>query len=204
MAVIEKIEPYKGGVLSVSLSDGKQLFVSRETALEYNLSPGLSLPDVALAEIERSSELRRAKERALYLLDGRDYSYVEMFKKLSQSYSEDICYEVMERLVGMGLIDDRRYAALLAEQLCVKKKHGVMRAKMEMRQKGIPEEIIAKSLGEYDDSSRERLAELIERKYRAYLDDEKGLRRVKAALYRLGYSYEDINAALDAFLYADK
>ena len=42
--------------------------------------------------------------------------------------------------------------------------------------------------------------ELINKKYYRYLDDEKGVKKVKNALVRYGYSYEDINAVLNEIL----
>ena len=35
--------------------------------------------------------------------------------KLEKNYDEDICYEVLNRLVELGCINDRRYALKLAE-----------------------------------------------------------------------------------------
>ena len=46
---------------------------------------------------------------------------------------------------------------------------------------------------------REKLREIVERKYQDRLGDEKGYRRTVAALQRLGYGYEDIRAVLREF-----
>ena len=45
----------------------------------------------------------------------------------------------------------------------------------------------------------EKLREIVERKYRNQLGDEKGYRRTVAALQRLGYGWEDIKTVLAEF-----
>ena len=72
---------------------------------------------------------------------------------------------------------------------------------MEMKRTGIAEEFIDEALEPYadDESSLERLEKLVEKKYERYLTDEKGVRKVKSALARAGYSYDEINAVLDMY-----
>ena len=60
--------------------------------------------------------------------------------------------------------------------------------------------MIDDALSEYRDDTSERAAAVIRRKYRSCLGDEKGMRRLKAALARLGYSYSDIKNAIRAVL----
>lgn len=196
---IISLQPFKGKTLRIDLEEGEPLFINADVAAEYHLSPGIELPESALMEIVRVNDLRRAKERALYLLDARDYSYVEMFKKLEQNYPEDICYEVLGRLAELGCINDRRYAERWAEHLCLTKKFGYYRAREELKRKGIPDELINDALEPYKEDSCGRIKELIEKKYARYLTDEKGVNKVKAALARMGYGYSEINQAIKSF-----
>lgn len=196
---IISLQPFKGKTLRIDLEDGDPIFINADVAAEYHLKIGAELPESALGEIVRVNDIRRAKERALYLLDVKDYSYVEMFKKLEQNYSEDICYEVLGRLVELGCIDDRRYAERWAEHLCVAKRFGYYKAREELKRKGIPSELIDEALEPYKEDSCERIAELIEKKYAKYLTDEKGVNKVKAALARMGYGYSEINQAIKSF-----
>ena len=62
--------------------------------------------------------------------------------------------------------------------------------------RGIPREIVEEALGKYEDGTAERLTELIEKKYLRRLHEENGVNKVKAALARQGYGYDEINAAL--------
>lgn len=196
---ITSIEPFKGKTLKVSFESGETIFINSDIAAEYHLERDIDIPQSGVEDIVRANDARRAKERALYLLDNRDYSYAELFKKLSENYDEDICYEVLNRLAEIGCIDDRRYSRYLAEKLCTVKKYGYFKAREEMRLKGLSRDIIEEALADYAEDSSERLLELIDKKYARYLTDEKGVKKVKAALARLGYSFADINAAISEY-----
>ena len=176
------------------------LYRSAEVAANYHLGKGMSVPAAAADEMIFENEKSKAMQRALYLLDGRDYSYVEMYTKLSASYADEICAFVMDKLTSGGQINDSRYASALAESLCLKKGYGEYRARLELKRRGIPDEVIDDALSEYRDDTSERAAAVIRRKYRSCLGDEKGMRRLKAALARLGYSYSDIKNAIRAVL----
>lgn len=200
---ITSIEPFKGKTLKVSFDSGEPIFINSDIAAEYHLEKDMDIPQGGIDDILRANDTRRAKERALYLLDNRDYSYAELFKKLAESYDEDICYEVLNRLAEIGCIDDRRYAKYLAEKLCTVKKYGYFKAREEMRLKGLSRDIIEEALADYTEDSSERLLELIDKKYARYLTDDKGVKKVKAALARLGYSFADINAAISEYTEED-
>jgi len=118
-----------------------------------------------------------------------------MFKKLRQNYDEDLCYRVMQRLVELGAINDRRYAQGLARHYIEVKLFGRRRAFQEMRLKGLTKEVIDIALSEYDEGVEERLHTLIEKKYLRIMTDEKGINRAKNSLVRYGYDYSDINKA---------
>ncbi len=196
---ITSIEQFKGKTLKVSFESGEPIFINSDIAAEYHIQKDMDIPQGGIDDIVRANDARRAKERALYLLDNRDYSYAELFKKLADSYDEDICYEVLNRLAEIGCIDDRRYARYLAEKLCTVKKYGYFKAREEMRLKGLSRDIIEEALADYSEDSSERIMELIDKKYARYLTDEKGVKKVKAALARLGYSFADINAAISEY-----
>ena len=172
---ITSIEPFRGKTLKISFESGEPIFINSNIAAEYHLEKDIDIPQSGVEDIVRANDTRRAKERALYLLDNRDYSYAELFKKLAENYDEDICYEVLNRLAEIGCIDDRRYARYLAEKLCTVKKYGYFKAREEMRLKGLSRDIIEEALADYSEGSSERLLELIDKKYARYLTDEKGV-----------------------------
>lgn len=200
MLKITNVSKYKGMTYAIEFEDRDAEFLDREIVSRYNLKAGISLPLSAWEEIKAEEEYRKARERALYLLDYRDYSYVDLFHKLEKNYSEDTCYRVMDKLVELGAINDRRYAAGLARHYVEVKRFGRMRAFREMRSKGLTSEVINLALDVYDEDEDttwyDRLYELVEKKYLRYLEDEKGVNKVKNALVRYGYKYDLIKEVL--------
>ena len=197
---IESIEKYKGNTYRIDFSEGEPAFINSDIITKFNIKSGMELPESAWEQIVHANEFRRARERALYLLDYRDYSYIELYKKLENNYDEDICFEVVDSLAKVGIINDRRYAETLAEKFVAIKKFGYYRAVREMKLKGISQEMADEVLSTYQDSTQERIFELLSTKYARKLEDENGVTKVKNALVRQGYSYNDINAALNDFL----
>lgn len=191
---ITAVEKYKGSTYRVDFDEGESAYLNLEIISKFNIKAGLDLPLSAWEQIKQESDFRRARERALYLLDRRDYSFVEMFKKLRQNYDEDLCYRVMQRLVELGAINDMRYAQGLARHYCEVKLFGRRRAFQEMRLKGLTKEVIDIALSEYDEGVQERLRTLVEKKYLRIMTDEKGIIRAKNSLVRYGYDYSDINS----------
>ena len=197
MMKILSVEKYKGSTYRIDFEEREPAFINNEIISLYHLKAGVEIPDEALEEIVYANDFRRARERALYLLDYRDYSYIELYKKLLANYDEQICYDVCDKLAELGLINDRRYAESLARKYMEVKKFGYYRASREMREKGLSKELIDEALSQYEDSVIERICQLVEKKYLKKLEQEDGVKKVKNALVRQGYSYSDINAALE-------
>lgn len=199
MLNIISVEKFKGNTYQVNFDEGEPEFINSEIITRFSIKGGMSIPESAWEQIVYANDFRRARERALYLMDYRDHSYIELFKKLEKNYDEDICYDVIDSLVKVGIVDDRRYAENLAQRLMEVKRCGYYKAVQEMRQRGISKALADEVLSDYEDTVQERLQALIESKYARRLEEEDGIRKVKNALARNGYSYKDINIAMENF-----
>lgn len=195
---VESVSEYKGETLRIDFDCREPVFLNSSVVYDLKIQPGRVMTEEDISEAVDKNCYRRARERALYLLDNRDYGYAEMFRKLEPNYPEEICYRVVNDLSELGLIDDRRYAEKCAEYFIVTKLRGKYRAREEMRRRGIPNELIDEALSEYEDGAQERLKDLIAKKYARKLSEEGGVKKVKAALARQGFSYDEINAALSS------
>lgn len=194
---ISNISKYKGMTYMVEIEGREEPeFINLEIINMFSLKAGASLPLSAWEQIKGEDLYRKARERALYLLDYKDYSYIDMFNKLMNNYPEDTCYRVMDKLVEIGCINDRRYAEGLARKYVEVKKFGRYRAVREMKGKGLTNEVIDEALEPYSDGWYDRCRELTEAKYVRYLDDDKGVNRVKNALVRNGYTYDVVNEVI--------
>lgn len=204
--IVADVSPFKGSMMCVQLSGGglaqeMKIYIHSEIIRKYNIAKGMELSEEEADRLIYENDLRRARERALYLMESRDHSYRELFDKLEKNYSEDICFEVCNSLAEIGVINDRRYAEKLCRQLFEVKKLGRYRVKQEMRLKGLGSEIIEEAMENFseEDEPFERLEKLVEQKYERYLTDRKGVEKVKNALARKGYSFGEIKEVLDLY-----
>ena len=154
--------------------------------------------DVDCEDIEKlrvNIGARRAYNKAVDLLSRRDHSRKELLDKLRQKGYGEYAVEAIEKLADYGYIDDRRFARIFAEELIRLKSYGKKRVEQELYRKGVERDIICEVISECDFPS-EKLAEIIERKYSRYLNDEKGVNKTVNALLRLGYTYTEIRDAI--------
>ena len=194
--IITDLKPVKKSLSLVYIDGEYAMKLDTATLAENGITVGYTLDDDELKELIEKSDYRRAKEKALYLISGRDYSKKQLMDKIKKDSSEETAEEVCERIEELGLVNDENYARRLAHDLIYLKKLSVRGAKYKLMEKGIDRELCDEILEEFEVDPVEQLTELIERKYADKLDDEKGRRRTIAALQRLGYSWSDIKSAL--------
>lgn len=200
---ITSVTRYKGSTYEAELDDGRKLYLHADIITDYGIHAGMETDRDELRKIIYASNFRRAYQRALYLLDYRDYTYSEMFKKLMENYkSEPLCKAVMKRLTEHGFIDDVRYAEGMARKLVEVKKYGCRRSKREIMQKGIDQFTAEDALAKYSQVYHDNILELLRTKHSRYLtdrEDRKSIEKVKSALVRYGYDFTEINRAVKEY-----
>ena len=196
---ITAIEPRRKRLSQLYLDGEAAVKVDTETLLKAGWKPGMEISDEDLNQLLQESEARRAKEKALYLLEYRSHSKKELADKISRTTSREAAEAAVDKMEELGLVNDEDYGRQMAEYLLQKKGYGLRRARQELLQKGIDRELIEELLEELAPDPEEKLREIVERKYQNQLDDEKGYRRTVAALQRLGYGWEDIKTVLAEF-----
>lgn len=190
--------------LSALYIDGEfALKIDTEAFLASRFKIGGEITDEELKELIETSNEKRAKEKALWLISYRDHSKKELAEKLRRDADEDAALKAVERMEELGLIDDEKYARRYAEELINVRHLSVRGARYKLTEKGIDRELADEILEEFDPDPREHISIIIERKYRKVLTDEKGKRRTVAALQRMGYSWSDINAVIGEFIEED-
>ena len=171
-----------------------------EIIVRFRLKKGAAVTEELLRKALDAAEYRRARERALYLLDRKDYSSWELEQKLARNVSPETARKVVERLQELGLLNDEEYARKLARHYVLQKHQGPRRAVLELRKRGIDAALAAEAVDEVGPEEGELLA-LCRRKYARKLEtDEKGREKVIAALMRLGHGYYDAAGAVDAVI----
>lgn len=198
---ISKLSQYKGTTMLLETDNGNKLYIGKKTAEKMNLCVGMELPDSALSVIGEEDIERKSRERAMYLLAERDYGFAELYHKLQKNYPDEMCLRTCQLMAEKGYVNDHDYAFKLGRQYFEIKKESAVAVRYKLAQKGIPRYIIDEVIEEYcrDEAVKERICELIAKKYNRRLDDEDGRRKVRAALVRHGFSYSDINEAMREF-----
>ncbi len=200
---ITSVTRYKGSTYEAELDDGRKLYLHADIITDFGIHAGMETDRDTLRKIIYASNFRRAYQRALYLLDYRDYTYSEMYKKLIENYkSEPLCTAVMKRLTEHGFIDDVRYAERMARKLVEVKKYGYRRSKREIMQKGIDQFTAEDALTPYSEAYHDNIMELLRTKHSRYLidrEDRKSIEKVKSALVRYGYDFTEINRAVKEY-----
>ena len=197
---ITAIEPRRKG-LSALFIDGELAFkLDTETLLAYRFDVGREITDEQLREVVDASDLKRCKDKAMWLLSYRDYSRKELFDKLKKGFGEDAAEASVTRCEELGLLDDGRFARRYSADLFHLKHLSKNGVRQKLLQKGVDRDLIDEVLEEFDVDEEKQVKEIIERKYARTLSDEKGRRRAFAALQRMGYSYSVIKSAMRAYM----
>lgn len=152
-----------------------------------------------LFELIDESFYRRAYSRAIWYLSRSDCSRKELFSKLVRAFPEETVARVCDRAEELGLIDDERYAARLAENYLTNKSIAARKAEMLMVGKGIDRESARTALDEIEVDNVATICSLIEKKYRSRMDDRAGVEKTAAALARRGFSFSDIREAIKKY-----
>lgn len=193
---VTAVEKVKGSRYRVDIDGIYWYILDIELIAANGIRVGLTCDEAFLDDVREQAERRKARERALYLLEVRDHTRKELVEKLKRSVSPEIAEETVDKMEDYGFLDDRKYAERYAAVLLLQKKLGRRAALYQMQQKGIGREAAEEALDAVGADPLEQLRELVERRYARYLTDEKGVQKVTNALARLGHSYSDIRQVL--------
>lgn len=196
MRVVE-IKQTSAERFTVCFDDGSELKTSLSVITERFIRSGLELDEVEYSALLSASSLSLAKARALRIVNARALSERELYKKLTEKgetpENAELC---VSWLRDMGLLNDRSYAESCVRHYAAKG-YGSARVRQELRRHGIPAELwddALEQMPEQDDK--------LERFIRARLtdpDDRAQVKRVSDALFRRGYSWDEIKHALNNF-----
>lgn len=139
-----------------------------------------------------------AKEKALRLLNRRDMSRKELTDKLMEKgESPDDADRVADRMEELGLINDGRYAGIVARHYTAKG-YGLRRIQEEFYRRGIPRELWEAALEDLK-APDETIDRLLQLKLQGREQDRAGLKKACDALSRRGFSWEEIRAATERY-----
>ena len=199
MTTILSLAKRRKKLVALQLEDGRLELLDSAVVQEEGLRAGMQLEEERLTWLREQSELRRAKEKALWLLSSRDHSRKELVQKMERTVSREAAEGAVQQMEEYGLIDDEAYARRLCEELFEQKHCSIRRAEYLLLEKGIDRELIRGIIEEIAPDDYKQIAALLQGRYARNLGDERGCQKTVAALQRLGFSYRDIRHAMQEY-----
>ncbi len=196
MSVITKLTKGKSREKRVNVFlDGKFTFsltaeVAKKEGLqaEQELSPGQVK---ALGEADR---YQRCLNAAIRYLGYRPRSESEVRQRLQQKGFDTGCTEkTIIELKELGLVDDTAFARLWKENREAFSPRSRWLTRLELRRKGLNDDVIEEVICEVDDSDSAYRAALSKARHLSSSDYQLFRRRLGEYLKRRGFSYEVIN-----------
>ncbi len=183
--------------VTVALDDGSEIKATLGVVAELRLYAGRSLEEPELKELRASAALALCKNRGLELLSYRPMSAKELRDKLTEKGEEPAAAEAaVTWLCEQGFLDDARYAGMVVRHYAGKG-YGAGRIRQELQRRGVPRELWEEALTELTESD-DKLDRFIVSRLKDP-SDRAQVQKVSAALYRRGFSWEEIRAALARF-----
>ena len=185
----------------VWLEEEKTFTLYKSELTKYHIKEGQELSEESYQEITTCLLPKRAKLRAMNLLQTKDYTQKQLKDKLLQGgYGEAIAEEAMEYVKSYHYVDDLRfcknYISYRLEQKSRKK------LEMELMQKGVSKEVILQAFNELSENGQTideitMITELLEKKkFDKDAADRKEMARMYGFLSRRGFSQDAIQKVL--------
>ena len=183
--------------VSIALSNDEEIASTVGVVADLRLYRGQELDEGRLEEIRNASALALLKGKALEILSRRPLSAKELNDKLLQKGADPKSAAACVRwLLDQRLLDDESYAAAVARHYAARG-YGPGRIRQELSRRGVPRDYWDEALGQRPDNT-EKIDKLIAARLHDP-EDRDEVRKVTAALFRRGFGWDEIRAALARF-----
>ena len=195
--IVSAMRQTSPGRVTVTLCGGEEIKTTLNVVTDLRLYAGRELDGEELKELRAASRSALARNRAMELLSRRPMSEKELIDKLiRKGEDEETAADCARWLRENGFLDDESYAAAVARHYAAKG-YGPGRVRAELSRRGVDRELWDDTLQAMPENT-----DKLDRFIAARLtdpEDRDQVRKVSAALYRRGYSWEEIRSALRRF-----
>ncbi|MBP5294824.1 MAG: regulatory protein RecX [Lachnospiraceae bacterium] len=152
----------------------------------------------------RNEVIKEAEKKALRLLTISDRTEYQLREKLREGdFPPEAIDAAISYVRSYHYIDDGRYAEVYVRSK--KNEKSVYEIRMELRKRGVSEDLIENAILSGDLDDRKVIRHLFEKKYRAKdLTDPKIYERAFRYFGSRGFSYEDIRSAVTEALESEE
>ncbi|MBR0161767.1 MAG: RecX family transcriptional regulator [Oscillospiraceae bacterium] len=195
--IISALHTVSSEHINILFEDGTEIRSTLGVITEMMLFRGKELDDSAVEQLRALSAKAFAVEKAVELLSYRQMSGKEMRSKLiRKGFEAEAAEAAVAKLFELRLLDDEQYAAAVVRHYTAKG-YGAGRIRAELAHRGVDRDYWDEALA-FASGSDDKLISYI-RSHLRDPDDRDQKRKVSAALYRRGYSWDEIRSALSRF-----
>ena len=194
--IVKAVVPVDKRKCKVFLEGDFAFVLYKSEAARFHIEEGNDLPAKTYEMIEEEILLKRARDRALYLLQSQGSTQAEMIKKLKDDgYSQSVTERVLSFLQEYHFIDDNAYTE---NYIHVNKgRKSKRQITYELQQKGVDRDQIRQMLEENPVDEEETVRALLKKKTGGRIpEDKKEIQKLAAFLGRKGFSFEVISRVL--------
>ena len=195
---VTKLEPVTKAKYKVFLEEQFAFVLYKGELSRYKIEEGATLSQETVEEIKKEILEKRAKLRAMHLLERMDRTEAELRAKLKQDlYPEDIIETAMQYVKSFGYIGDMAYAKRFVESRQHSKSK--LEIKMLLLQKGVSKEIVQTVFEDCFEEQDELAAirRLVQKKrFCAETATDAEKKKMYGYLIRKGFSYEDVRQVI--------
>ena len=184
--------------VKVFLDGGQALVLLAETALQERLKAGEEITRSRLETLEGKDTFQRCYSAAVRLLGYRPRSEKELRQRLQRrGFQGEYLEKAIARLKEQGLIDDIAFARFWKENRETFSPRSRRMIKIELRRKGLSNEIIEQVIGEIDEAESAYGAAVKRAPRLSGTDYQEFRRRLGAYLGRRGFNYSVIEKTIE-------
>lgn len=201
ITAIEKNE--KVSSMAAIILDNNITFCLPKKRIELlELKEGKNITEETLNYILDTEIYAAARSAAVSFLAMKLRTAYEVSQKLSDmGYGEATIEKVIDNLKEINYIDDYNYACKYISEKSKLKPKSVKLLSMELKQKGITDDIINNTFENFELDEGEVALELLRKRFSKYtVFDEKMIQKMKTFLAGRGFSYSQISKAVTEFL----
>ena len=200
---VTKIEPVTKIKFKVYL-DGSFAFVLYKGELSrYGTTAGAEIPEETVEMIRAEVIFKRARLRAMHLLEDMDRTEAGLREKLRQGlYPEDAAEEAVRYVKSFGYLDDSRYA----ENFVRSRQGGKSRREIQalLLRKGISADKIEAAFeacySDDEGGEEEAVRKILKKKrFSTENSDEAQMQKIYAYLARKGFRYDTIRQVIQNY-----
>ena len=197
MIIVKEIEAVGKGRYRVKFDTGVTCLLYRKEMSSFSIEKGKEITAQQYQELLEEVVGKRAKKRALHLLEQMDRTEKQLRDKLlANEYPQSCIDGAIAYVKGFHYLDDSRYASNYVR--FSQEKMSKVQMKQKLMQKGIASSVIADAIEEayVADEMEQIMALLRKRKFVPEEADEKEFQRTYQYVMRRGFKSSDILKAM--------